>query len=113
MKKIEAFIKSHRLTEVSRALSRIEGLTGMTVVDARGFGRGGIQRPNYKSLDKFDSYKAIARLEVFCKDELAETVVSTIEHTAHTGLRGDGKIYVMPVDGAARISTGERDDAAV
>jgi len=113
VKKIEAFIKSHRLPEVSRALSRVEGLTGMTIADARGFGRGGIQRCNYKSSDKFDNHKAIARLEVFCKDELAETVVSTIEKTAHTGLRGDGKIYVIPVDGAVRISTGERSNAAV
>jgi nitrogen regulatory protein PII len=107
MKKIEAFIKAHRLDEVSLALHRVETLGGMTVTDARGFGRG--RGPNHEVSD----FNQIVRIEVFCSDELAPTVVETIEQAAHTGLRGDGKVYVTPVEEAVRISTGERGHAAL
>lgn len=107
MKKIEAFIKAHRLDDVSLALHHVEHLGGMTVTDARGFGRG---RPSSHSPEDFHK---IVRIEVFCPDELASTIVETIENAAHTGLRGDGKIYVVPVDEAVRISTGERGEAAM
>ena len=53
------------------------------------------------------------KLEIVCRDELVEEVVAIIEKTAHTGLRGDGKIYVTPVETAVRISTGERGEKAV
>jgi len=53
------------------------------------------------------------KLEIICKDEKAEEIVSLIEKTAHTGLRGDGKIFVTPVEIAVRISTGERGENAV
>ena len=107
MKKIEAFIKAHRLDDVSLALHRVETLGGMTVTDARGFGRG--RGPNHDVSD----FHQIVRIEVFCSAELAPTVVETIEQAAHTGLRGDGKVYVMPVEEAVRISTGERGHAAL
>lgn len=107
MKKIEAFIKAHRLDGVSLALHRVETLGGMTVTDARGFGRGRAVNHGANDLRK------IVRIEVFCSDELAPTVVETIEKAAHTGLRGDGKVYVIPVDEAVRISTGERGKGAI
>lgn len=107
MKKIEAFIKSHRLDEVSLALHNVEALGGMTLTDARGFGRA-----RGPANDPGDFHK-IVRIEVFCSDELAPTVVETIEKSAHTGLRGDGKVYVIPVEEAVRISTGERGHAAL
>ncbi|MFP4165349.1 MAG: P-II family nitrogen regulator [Chitinispirillaceae bacterium] len=53
------------------------------------------------------------KLEIVCRDELVEQVVSAVQKGAHTGLRGDGKIYVSSVDDAVRISTGERGEAAV
>ena len=53
------------------------------------------------------------KIEIFCKDENVEEIVSLIEKTAHTGLRGDGKIFVTPVEMAVRISTGERGEIAV
>ena len=105
MKKIEAFIKRHRLDALSDALHRIEGLKGMTVMDARGFGRG---RP-----DGLRDLNSITKIEIFCNDEMAEKIVSTIRESAHTGLRSDGKIYVIPVEQACRISTGECGDHAV
>ena len=90
MKKIEAFIKSYRLNDVTRALHCVEGLTGMTITDARGLGRGGVDQCEYKPSEKLGIFQSIIRIEVFCRDELADTVVSTIEKAAHTGLRGDG-----------------------
>ncbi len=106
MKKIETFIKAHRRDEVVRALHHVKGITGMSVTDARGFGRG-------RGGSKVSDFVATVRIEVFCRDELAEEVLGAIEKAAHTGLRGDGKIYVIPVEQAVRISTGERGEAAV
>ena len=105
MKKIEAFIKSHRLDEVELTLQETEGITGLTVTEAHGFGRG---RP-----DGNRSLRDNAKIEVFCIDKMAEATVSAIEKAAHTGLRSDGKIYVIPVEEAVRISTGERGPEAV
>ena len=107
MKKIEAFLKSHRLDEVLLALHRVEGLTGVTVTDARGFGRGQTTRRDPNDLHR------IARIETFCADAMAGKVVDTIEKAAHTGLHGDGKIYVIQVDNAVRIASGERGQTAV
>jgi nitrogen regulatory protein P-II 1 len=105
MKKIEAFIKSHLLDELILTMQGIDGVHGLTITDVRGFGRG---RPDGKRRIRNNT-----KVEVFCSDELAETVVSTIEKSAHTGLRSDGKVYVIPVEEAVRISTGERGDNAV
>lgn len=113
MKKIEAFVKKHRLAEVVRALHHVEGLTGMTVMDARGFGRGHVGSEMDPTPEMIHDFADIVRIETFCRDELADEVVAAIEKAAHTGLRGDGKVYVLPVEQAARISTGERGEAAV
>lgn len=107
MKKIEAFIKSHRLDDVALALHRIETLGGMSATEVRGFGRKRDEAP--QSAD----FHHTVRIEVFCSDQLATTVVDTIEKAAHTGLRGDGKVYVLPVEEAVRISTGERGHTAL
>ena len=87
MKMITAFIKPHKLMDVTDALHGVEGLSGGSVSDVR--------------------------VEVACPDELVGRVVTVIETASHTGLRGDGKIYVAPLDQAVRISTGERGDDAV
>lgn len=111
MKMIVAFIKEHKLSEVTLALRRIEGLSGASVSRIRGFGRGGAagdpapEEPTY--------YHPHERIEIACADDLVEEVVRTIERHAHTGLRGDGKIFVLEVVQAVRISTGERGHAAV
>ena len=107
MKKIEAFIKAHRLDDVTLALHDIEGLTGISVTDAWGCGRG------RGSEDNLDDFHKIVRIEVFCADALSENIVETIQRASHTGLRGDGKIFVIPVEQAVRISSGERGADAV
>ncbi len=107
MKKIEAYVKSHRLDQVATALHHVEGLTGMTSTPARGFGRG------RKTTHTSDDWHEVVRIDVFCADDQATKCVEAIRQAAHTGLRGDGKIYVLPVEEAIRISTGERGQSAV
>lgn len=113
MKMITAFIKPHKLMDVTDALHGVGGLSGGSVSEVRGFGRGRAReapdRVRYETLD----YVPGVRIEVACPDELVEHVVTVIEIASHTGLRGDGKIYVAPLDQAVRISTGERGDDAV
>lgn len=111
MKLVIAYIKSHKLSEVTLALHQIKALTGVSVSDVRGFGR---QRSNQSTeVESSRDYTPITRLEIFCNDALSETVVDAIEKAAHTGLRGDGKIYVCDVNQAIRISSGERDGQAI
>ena len=113
MKEIKAYIKPHKLSAVSLALHRVEGLTGMSVTDVRGFGRSKAKDAEHRIVDGLVDYVLHVRIEIFCQDELVEKIISTIQQTAHTGLRGDGKIYVSEVQTAVRISTGERGEEAV
>ena len=111
MKLVIAYIKSHKLPEVTTALNQIKGLTGVSVSDMRGFGR---ERSNQSTeVESSRDYAPITRLEIFCNSKLSETVVNAIEKAAHTGLRGDGKIYVCDVSQAVRISSGERGEKAI
>ena len=113
MKEIKAYIKPHMLSKVTRALQKVEGLTGMSVTNVQGFGQGrATGAPRRVDEDLLD-YSLRMKIEIFCKDENWDEIVSLIEKTAHTGLRGDGKIFVTPVESAVRISTGERGENAV
>lgn len=113
MKEIKAYIKPHKLTEVTMNLQQIEGLTGVSVSDIRGFGRSRARNaPDKFTEDSIDFIPRI-KLEIVCRDDLVNLIVTTIEKAAHTGLRGDGKIYVSDVEAAVRISTGERGDRAI
>lgn len=107
MKMIIAYVKLNKIDDVMLALHKVEGLTGCSNSDVRGFGRD--RSESEISLD----YKPHIRLELACLDELVDQAVSTIEKAAHTGLRGDGKIYVLPVETAVRISSGRHGKQAV
>ncbi len=113
MKEITAYIKPHKLSEVTLALHQVEDLTGMSVVDVRGFGRTRTTDAHHRTIDDLEDYIPHSKIEIICKDELVEKIISTIEKAAHTGLHGDGKIYVSDVKNAIRISTGERGEKAV
>lgn len=113
MKKIEAYVKSHRLIEVVEELHTIEGLTGVSVHDIRGFGRTRDNGDHVRIVDNTVNWEPHVKLEIFCLDDLVEAVIAAILKGAHTGLRADGKVYVSPVQDAVRISTGERGDKAV
>ena len=114
MKEIKAYIKPHKLSDVTLALHHVEGLTGMSVSNVKGFGRGWAKDSPHSVREDLVDYIPHVKIEIICHDELVEAVVETIRQAAHTGLRGDGKIYVLSrVEDAVRISTGERGEAAV
>lgn len=113
MKEIKAYIKPHKLGAVTLALHGIEGLTGMSLSEVRGFGRSRARNEAHRPTDDLVDYVAHVKIEIVCRDELARTVVDVIQKAAHTGLRGDGKIYVSSVEDALRIQTGERGRDAV
>jgi len=107
MKKIEAYIKSKRFHEVMEELHLIDGLTGLTLFDVKGYGRARNSQQPVHIVDNSKNWEPHVKIEIFCKDDLLEVVVSTIQKNAHTGLRGDGKIFITDVIEAIRISTGE------
>ncbi len=117
MKEIKAFIKPHKLEDVTLALHKIEGLTGMSITDVKGFGRGRGKNDESPKIVKGDhiafEHKPFMRIEIICSDDIAADVVSAINQSAHTGLKGDGKIYVSNIQMSLRISTGETGDKAV
>jgi nitrogen regulatory protein PII len=109
MKQVVAYIKPLKLSDTTLALHKIEGLTGMTVVECKGYGRGGSKSHAEDLMD----YVPHVKLEIACADDKVEEVISTIQQSAHTGLRGDGKIYVLAIETAVRISTAERGNVAI
>ncbi|MFT5439310.1 MAG: nitrogen regulatory protein PII [Alphaproteobacteria bacterium] len=112
MKLIEAIIKPFKLDEVREALTAI-GVQGLTVSEARGFGRQKGQKEIYRGAEYEINFLPKIRLEVAVPDELAEQVVETLRASAATGQIGDGKIFVFDVVKAVRIRTGEEDNDAL
>ena len=113
MYEVRAYIKPIKLSDVTLALHEVEGLTGVTVTDVRGFGRPKPKGTKGRYDDELTDYGPYCKLEIVCQASLVERIVDTIRRAAHTGLRGDGKIYVSRVLAAVRISTGERKGLAV
>jgi len=113
MKEIKAYIKPHKLPAVSQALHKINGLSGMSVTRVYGFGRSRAKGNREKVVIDTVEYNPHLKIEIVCAEELVEPVIQAIFTSAHTGTRGDGKIYVSSVEEAIRISTGERGEAAV
>ena len=112
MKKIEAIIKPFKLDEVKDALNQI-GLKGITVLEAKGFGRQKGHTELYRGAEYVVDFLPKVKLELVIEDEMVEKAVEAIRTSAHTGRIGDGKIFVSSIDDAIRIRTGERGDAAV
>ena len=112
MKKIEAIIKPFKLDEVKEALHEV-GLQGITVTEAKGFGRQKGHTELYRGAEYIVDFLPKVKLEVVVSDETAEKVVEAIASAAQTGRIGDGKIFVSPIEAAVRIRTGERDDDAI
>ncbi len=112
MKKIEAIIKPFKLDEVKDALNQI-GLKGITVLEAKGFGRQKGHTELYRGAEYIVDFLPKVKIELIIEDEMVEKAVEAIRASAHTGRIGDGKIFVSRIDDAIRIRTGERGDAAV
>ncbi len=113
MKKIKAYIKSHKLSDVTLALHKVEGFKGMSVTEVKGFGRHCDDEGHDHAGEGASEFESISKIEIFCLDSQIEVLLETIEKAAHTGLCGDGKIYVLNVEQAIRISTGQRGEEAV
>jgi nitrogen regulatory protein P-II 2 len=112
MKLIIAIIKPFKLDEVRVALSDI-GIQGMTVSEVRGFGRQKGQTEIYRGAEYVTNMVPKVRLEIAVPQDLAPRVIETIQHTAKTGSIGDGKLFVLDVEQALRIRTGETDHDAL
>jgi len=112
MKKIEAIIKPFKLDEVKDALNEI-GLQGITVTEAKGFGRQKGHTELYRGAEYVVDFLPKVKIELVLGDDLAERAIEVIQQTAHTGKIGDGKIFVYTIEDAIRIRTGERGEGAV
>lgn len=112
MKLVFAIIKPFKLDEVREALTAV-GVEGLTVVEVRGFGRQKGQTEIYRGAEYNVSFVPKVKLEIAVSDERVEHVIEAIQRTAHTGKIGDGKIFVLDLEQAIRIRTGEHDDGAL
>ena len=112
MKKVEAIIKPFKLDEVKDALAEV-GVKGMTVTEVKGFGRTGGKREVYRGSAYVVDFVPKVKIEVVVPDGLVHQILDVIEKSAKTGRIGDGKIFVIPVEEAVRIRTGERGDEAI
>jgi nitrogen regulatory protein P-II 1 len=112
MKKIEAVIKPFKLDEVKEALHEV-GLQGITVVEAKGFGRQKGHTELYRGAEYVVDFLPKVKIELVCEDSVAERAVEAIMNAARTGRIGDGKIFISTVEEVIRIRTGERGADAV
>jgi nitrogen regulatory protein P-II 1 len=112
MKKVEAVIKPFKLDEVKDALQEI-GVGGMTVTEARGYGRQKGHTELYRGAEYVIDFLPKVRLEVVIPDDLLDRVVETLIASARSGRIGDGKIFVTDIEDVIRIRTGERGPAAI
>ncbi len=112
MKKVEAIIKPFKLDEVKDALSEV-GIQGMTVTEVKGFGRTGGKKEVYRGSAYVVDFVPKVKLEIVVPDQMVHQVIDAIEKSAKTGRIGDGKIFVIPIDEAVRIRTGERGEEAI
>jgi nitrogen regulatory protein P-II 1 len=112
MKKIEAIIKPFKLDEVKEALHEI-GLQGITVTEAKGFGRQKGHTELYRGAEYVVDFLPKVKLEIVLDDGLVDRAVEAILRAAHTGRIGDGKIFITSVEEAIRIRTGERGAEAI
>ena len=112
MKKIEAIIKPFKLDEVKDALNQI-GLKGITVLEAKGFGRQKGHTELYRGAEYVVDFLPKVKVEVILEDSMVERAVEAIQQAAHTGRIGDGKIFITTIDEVIRIRTGERGPDAI
>ena len=112
MKKIEAIIKPFKLDEVKEALQEV-GLQGITVIEAKGFGRQKGHTELYRGAEYVVDFLPKVKLEIVIADDMVERAAEAIRKAAHTGRIGDGKIFVSSVEEAIRIRTGETGSEAI
>lgn len=109
MREIKAIIRPDRLSTVLHALHALPDLPGVTISTVRGVGRRSPPEGKEQAFDEVE----MTKLEIVVPAAIAQDVVRAIERAAHTGLVGDGKVFVMPVEHAVKIRSGERDSSAL
>ncbi len=107
MKLILSIIRPHRLQDVKEALAKI-GVAGLTVMDVRGAGRQKGQVERYRGSEYSVDLLAKCKIEIAVSDEVCEEAIQAIRKSAYSGEIGDGKIFILPLEDAMRIRTGER-----
>jgi nitrogen regulatory protein P-II 1 len=112
VKKIEAVIKPFKLDDVKDALHDV-GVSGITVTEVKGFGRQKGHTELYRGAEYVIDFLPKVKVEVVVEDTLVENVIEAISQAARTGRIGDGKIFVIPIDEAVRIRTGDRGADAI
>ncbi|MFZ5914405.1 MAG: P-II family nitrogen regulator [Pseudomonadota bacterium] len=112
MKKIEAIIKPFKLDEVKEALHEI-GLQGITVIEAKGFGRQKGHTELYRGAEYVVDFLPKVKIEIVLPDDMVERAIDAIKSAAHTGRIGDGKLFVSNIEDALRIRTGETGEEAL
>jgi nitrogen regulatory protein P-II 1 len=112
VKKIEAIIKPFKLDEVKEALQEA-GLQGITVIEAKGFGRQKGHTELYRGAEYVVDFLPKVKIEIILADEMVDRAIESIVKAAQTGRIGDGKIFVSPVENAIRIRTGETGTDAI
>ena len=112
MKKIEAVIKPFKLDEVKEALHEV-GLQGLTVIEAKGFGRQKGHTELYRGAEYVVDFLPKVKIEVICDDAAVDRAVEAIITASRTGRIGDGKIFVTSIEEVIRIRTGERGELAL
>ncbi|MXP62373.1 P-II family nitrogen regulator [Roseomonas sp. M0104] len=112
MKLVMAIIKPFKLDEVREALTPL-GVQGLTVTEVKGFGRQKGQTEIYRGAEYHVSFLPKLKIEVVVPDDMVDAVVEAVANTARTGKIGDGKVFVLDVERALRIRTGETDSSAL
>ncbi len=112
MKKIEAIVKPFKLDDVIEALTEL-GIEGVSVSEIRGFGRQKGRTEIYKGAEYVVDFLPKVKIETVLADDLVDAALQAIQKAAFTGKIGDGKVFVIPVEAALRIRTGERDENAI
>jgi nitrogen regulatory protein P-II 1 len=112
MKKIEAIIKPFKLDDVREALSEI-GVTGMTAIEVKGFGRQKGHTELYRGAEYVVDFLPKVKIEIVVSNDKVDRSIEVITEAARTGKIGDGKIFVTSVERTVRIRTGETDEDAL
>ena len=112
MKKVEAIVKPFKLDEVKEALQEL-GLQGLTVFEAKGFGRQKGHTELYRGAEYAVDFLPKIKIELIVNDDEVEGVIEAIKSKAHTGRIGDGKIFISTIDEVIRIRTGEKGKKAI
>jgi nitrogen regulatory protein PII len=112
MKLIKAIVKPFKLDDVKEALSEV-GVVGMTVTEVKGFGRQKGHTEIYRGSEYTVDFLPKTQIEIVVDDNVVEEAVNAIVNSANTGKIGDGKVFVLPVESAIRIRTGETDSEAL